>query len=541
MSTYSIRRNETILFVQFFLFLINIVIRFISFTDAKHPLSPPPQQGIRNELSVRSSFQKSNEAYYYDDDDETSDKELGTFETEQLINAVTKITDLLRKCWGVAGADIISSNLARQEGGLTTYFNPTVPGKAVYALFAFAVIDQFQSHLHALKGDIMILINDIAAVLHEEVYRWGYEDSGQCNKNLGNAFLMVYKIGAVKEVVEKRERAEAVIFQGKNTAKARKRRNRQTELTTLRLSSLGGSHRGHIDPPDMLSRSHVDNLDLSSLPGMRAFSDRALLGLLKTFAGIHRDKTILNWNNDFRLGAGVGATSINLNFGMDAGWAVEGAVGSSYKIDATYLSPHVNMASRMMSATKQYGVYFLLSQAVQKLLSENAQDKLRHIDTVTVKGSSVKQKIFTYDAKPAHFFLYSKTENQADLDSDRYSPSIWNTDQDLVAMRNHICDDFMEVFNRGRDEYLAGNWPTAVKLLKAADKIMFQLQMDEGYSAKSYSDNLKSLPNLHADNAEAEERLSMGDGPCQRLIAYMEEHGCEAPADWAGYRPLTSK
>ena len=195
----------------------------------------------------------------------------------------------------------------------------------------------------------------------------------------------------------------------------------------------------------------------------------------------------------------------------------------------------------MMSATKQYGVYFLLSQAVQKLLSENAQDKLRHIDTVTVKGSSVKQKIFTYDAKPAHFFLYSKTENQADLDSDRYSPSIWNTDQDLVAMRNHICDDFMEVFNRGRDEYLAGNWPTAVKLLKAADKIMFQLQMDEGYSAKSYSDNLKSLPNLHADNAEAEERLSMGDGPCQRLIAYMEEHGCEAPADWAGYRPLTSK
>ena len=93
---------------------------------------------------------------------------------------MTKITDLLRKCWGVAGADIISSNLARQEGGLTTYFNPTVPGKAVYALFAFATIDNFQGHLHALKGDIMILINDIAAVLHEEVYRWGLGDSGTC-------------------------------------------------------------------------------------------------------------------------------------------------------------------------------------------------------------------------------------------------------------------------------------------------------------------------------------------------------------------------
>ena len=25
------------------------------------------------------------------------------------------------------------------------------------------------------------------------------------------------------------------------------------------------------------------------------------------------------------------------------GWAIEGAVGSEYKVDATYLSPHVNL------------------------------------------------------------------------------------------------------------------------------------------------------------------------------------------------------
>lgn len=66
-----------------------------------------------------------------------------------------------------------------------------MPGKAVYALFAFVSIDNFKSYLHNLQGDIMILINDVAAILHEEVYRWGYEDKGQCNKNLGSAFLMV--------------------------------------------------------------------------------------------------------------------------------------------------------------------------------------------------------------------------------------------------------------------------------------------------------------------------------------------------------------
>ena len=34
------------------------------------------------------------------------------------------------------------------------------------------------------------------------------------------------------------------------------------------------------------------------------------------------------------------------------GWAIEGAIGSMYKIDASYLSPHVNMAARLEAAAK---------------------------------------------------------------------------------------------------------------------------------------------------------------------------------------------
>jgi hypothetical protein len=364
-----------------------------------------------------------------------------------------------------------------------------------------------------------------------ECYRWGYEDSGQCNKNLGNAFLMVYKIGGVNEVMEKRARAEAVIFSTKDIVKHRRRKD---SIIHRSRSGSDASSRRSYTVRDVSTQSYVDNIDLSSLPGIRAFSDRALLGLLKTFAGIHRDKTILSWNNDFRLGAGVGAMSINLLFGMDAGWAVEGAVGSMYKIDATYLSPHVNMASRMMSATKQYHVHILLSQAVHKLMSENAQRKLRHIDTVTVKGSSVQQKIFTYDARVrTDFFLYGKSKSQDDADSDRYTPEIWNVDQDLVAMRSHICDEFTEMFNRGREEYLSGNWPTAIKLLKSANNIMFEQVVNEGYWGSKSAITLR-------DDEEVEER-HLGDGPSQRLIAYMEELGGEAPKDWGGYRQLTSK
>ena len=267
--------------------------------------------------------------------------------------------------------------------------------------------------------------------------------------------------------------------------------------------------------------------------------------MLKSFAGIYRDNKLLSWKNDFRLGAGVGAFSVNMIFGMDAGWAVEGAVGSEYKIDATYLSPHVNMAARMMTACKQFGVSILLSQAVQELMSETAKGKLRHLDTVTVKGSTLKQKIFTYDArhKGVDFFLFSRSDEQADVDSDRYASSIWNTDQDLCAMRQHVTEDFEEEFRKGRDAYLTGDWPRALKHLETANEIMVENVMDQGY----IQDELNEYPDMEGmDTEEArvvEEELKRdtGDGPSRRLIAYIESENFQAPENWKGYRPLTSK
>ena len=34
-----------------------------------------------------------------------------------------------------------------------------------------------------------------------------------------------------------------------------------------------------------------------------------------------------------------------MGFGLHYGWAIEGAIGSNLKIDASYLSPDVNMAT----------------------------------------------------------------------------------------------------------------------------------------------------------------------------------------------------
>jgi hypothetical protein len=148
---------------------------------AKNPLVQPRTsiQKTSGRPNKNHSRSRSNDSVTSSSTDSDSDneRELGSFETEQLITAVNKITDLLRKCWGVAGADIISTNLAAREGALEV-FNPTLPGKSVYALFGFAYINDFDHILLSLRDDVMILINDVAAVLHGEVFRWGFGDSG---------------------------------------------------------------------------------------------------------------------------------------------------------------------------------------------------------------------------------------------------------------------------------------------------------------------------------------------------------------------------
>ena len=50
---------------------------------------------------------------------------------------------------------------------------------------------------------------------------------------------------------------------------------------------------------------------------------------------------------------------------------------SAFQIDASYLSPHVNLASRLEAATKRYGVGILFSEDVFNLLSLTVQGLCR--------------------------------------------------------------------------------------------------------------------------------------------------------------------
>ena len=62
---------------------------------------------------------------------------------------------------------------------------------------------------------------------------------------------------------------------------------------------------------------------------------------------------------------------VKMGYGLHSGDGIEGSIGSVYKIDASYLSPNVNMASRLEGATKQFGVPLLIRYTIYYILYIN--------------------------------------------------------------------------------------------------------------------------------------------------------------------------
>ena len=410
----------------------------------------------------------------------------GEYETRLLEGTIEKITSLLRVGFGEAGAGIISANLNLEDN--TSVINPLIPGVRIYAIFGFCDIHHFEDINEKLGKDIMTFVNTIAAIVHNSVHDW----KGQSNKNLGNAFLVVWRIGD--------EHTLQTILNASTD-------NRQTMVATDKAPK---KRKGHA-------------IDLRRVPGVDQLADMAMIAYLKIIAELNRSKEILAYRSEPRLtNNGTTNYQVSMGFGLHAGWGIEGAVGSLQKVDATYLSPHVNMSARLESSSRQYGTPLLVSQNFFDLMSVEGQSKCRRLDVVTVKGSEVPIGIYTYDCLQDQLFRSKRSQkagskkNEEENATNFYTNTadlheVFEKDYDLVTLRKHITPEFLNEFKQGVDTYLQGDWTAARKYLEKASELMSQVPS------------------------------KTGDGPSLTLLRYMEAHGWQAPSSWKGFRPLTSK
>ena len=384
-------------------------------------------------------------------------------ETELLERTIVKIGALLVLGFGEAGAAIIASNMKRGRGDI----DPIVEGKKTYCIFGFCDIRDFQDVAEVLQEGVMNFVNEIALIVHSTVYKY----SGAANKNIGDAFLLVWKIP---------EEFEA-----------------------------------HVRSPEKF----VCAYELTQL------ADMSLIAFLKILAMINSEESIMKYRLHKELREHIPNFVVKMGFGLHVGWAIEGAIGSEFKVDASYLSPIVNLASRLEAATRQFGVPILFSGQVYSILSPEVQEMCRQIDCVLVKGSKTPIKLFTLDVSLVEVPVVDsiradpndnsikqglKTEREriAYMAMNRQE-EMWTSfrlDVQLISMRKAVNPKFTSKFNEGFESYLKGQWPEARRDL------------------------------LHALQVKGEE-----DGPTRTLLAYMADLADTAPPAWAGCRELTEK
>ncbi|EER12033.1 guanylyl cyclase, putative [Perkinsus marinus ATCC 50983] len=234
-----------------------------------------------------------------------------------LEKTIIKIGSLLALGFGEAGAEIIGKNMQAAERSAGV--NAMIPGKKVDAVFGFCDIRNFTDATEVLNDKVMVFVNQIGKIVHGIVD----EFHGAANKNIGDAFL-------VRKLVVVAEETFAV---------------------------------------QLVWRLPEDDAELR-----KKMCDMAVMSFVKVVAAVNKSPVLYEYREHPGLRTRLENYRVRMGFGMHCGWAIEGAIGSEFKIDASYLSPNVNLAGSLEAATKEYGVCMLFSGAVVESCNESVQE-----------------------------------------------------------------------------------------------------------------------------------------------------------------------
>lgn len=265
--------------------------------------------------------------------------------------------------FGDAGAQIIRQSLEKDGDENLCFKSKRQNSKTtVSCIFLFCDIRRFTDATECLREEVFVFTNKIAQVVHSLCHSYG----GSANKNIGDAFLISW-----------------LLYESKS-------------------KPTGG-------------RAQLRS-SCSNLVAQRDEADKALLAVLKIIIALHYESFFLK-----ELSAGTrerlqekfadsSGPLVQMGFGLHAGKAVQGAIGSHRKLDATYISNAVEQAEYLESSTKKYGLKLLMSGEFYGLLTPGNKRRCRQIDQVFFRDDDgdefeeppnpddfEKMELYTYD------------------------------------------------------------------------------------------------------------------------------------------------
>ncbi|SCP06363.1 adenylyl cyclase alpha, putative [Plasmodium ovale] len=412
----------------------------------------------------------------------------GNYEILKMEENLMKLGTLMLLGFGEAGAKIISKNINEQER-----INLLINGEVVYSVFSFCDIRNFTEITETLKEKIMIFINLVAEIIHECCDFYG----GSINKNIGDAFLLVWKC-------------------------------KKGDFPKKNHNSLESKY---------CMREDNSYDDISEKENIRRICDLAFLSTVQTLIRLQQSEKIRAFLKNEKIEDLIDKSALELSFGLHFGWAIEGAIGSSYKIDLSYLSENVNIASRLQDISKIYKSNIVISGDFYDNMSENFKKLLRKIDRVTLKGCGNPLNLYTFDIclnkiqkeRTVHIFetfvtppcadrkmikilddIKKKTQRRrrkkevSNLTYDLYAE--YARSNDVKSVRVHFPGEYLTLFENALELYLSGNWR----------------------ESKITLDYLKN-------------KFSIDDYIVYQLLDFMNTSNFIAPSDWCGYRRFLQK
>ena len=127
-------------------------------------------------------------------------------------------------------------------------------------------------------------------------------------------------------------------------------------------------------------------------------AELSLISFLRIMAQMIVNPVIRKYNAHKRINKGLPGYKVNLGFGLHAGSAIEGAIGSTLKIDMSYLSHNVNMAPRLEGLTKTYKVPLLFTSSLFNMFNTpKLREICRRIDRIYICGTTDYYDLYTVD------------------------------------------------------------------------------------------------------------------------------------------------
>ena len=121
--------------------------------------------------------------------------------------------------------------------------------------------------------------------------------------------------------------------------------------------------------------------------------------------------------------------NIRHRVGLNSGNMVTGNMGSSMRMNYTMMGDTVNLAARLESSAKQYGVYNFVGENIYEAAKEDFI--FRFLDFVQVKGKNIPVKV------------YELLANKSDI--------------------NNSTVDLVRKFEKGLDHYYQQDWDKAIR------------------------------------------------------------------------------